>query len=379
MQIVCVQQELAKVVSIVQRAVAARSTVAVLGNILLEANDGELRLAATNFEFGVNCWLRAEVVEAGAITVPARLLSDILGKLPVGRVTLTASPLTVALTVACGNFQATLAGLPAADFPQVHSEALRPTVELQVVAVREMIEQVAFVASRDESRWNLTCVQMQLGARLTLAATDGFRLGVRSCPLATPTAACELLVRATCMAELARLLADADPDQPLMLDATNARQVVFGMAGKGSFVRAEFVAQLVEAKYPDYQAIIPKSTTTTAGVNGAELLRSLQAARLFAQEDAQAVTICVGPDDCLQVAAAGSLLGKSEDRLDAEVKGPPVATMFNVGFLIDLLSRLHGEQVVLELTNATRPVTVRPFHASPDEFVHVIMPIHRAK
>lgn len=377
MKVICVQQELAKVVAIVQRAVAARSPVAVLGNILLEAKDGELRVAATNLEFAVNCWLRVEVMEPGAITVPARLLGDILGKLPVGRVTLTANPITVALTVTCANFQATLAGLPATDFPQARPEPLQPTVALQVEPVREMIEQVAFVASRDESRWNLTCVQVQLGARLTLAATDGFRLGLRSCPLATPTTACELLVRATSMAELARLLGDADAEQPLRLDAANPRQVVFGMAGKASFVRAEFVAQLVDAKYPDYLAIIPKSTTTTVGVNGAELLRSLQAARLFAKEDHQAVTIRVGPDDCLQVSAEGSVLGKSEDRIDAEVKGPPVATMFNVGYLIDLLSRLHDEQMVLELTNATRPVVLRPFHASPDEFVHVIMPINR--
>lgn len=377
MKFTCTQNDLAKGVSLVQRAVASRSTLAVLGNLLLEAKGGELRLAATDLSIAINGWVRADVVEEGAITVPARLLGDLIGKLPTGKVDLTTDPKTLSLHVACGNVRAKIAGIDAEQFP-VTLMAREGGIDLDPKQLGEMIEMVTFVASRDQARQNLTCVQMQFGKRLTLAATDGVRLGVRSAPLFVPAPEQVVLVPATSLAELARILADADTDKPVVCTG-DLRRIVFAVEGKESYLRVELSAQLVDAKYPDYAAIIPKSSTTSVAVESAALLRSLQRAALFAKGDYDAVTLIVEPGGCLKIGATDAIMGRSDDALDAEIKGKPVTIAVDVSFLIEVLGRLGSTQVVLELTVANRPISLRPFHASPDEFQHIIMPFIRGR
>lgn len=377
MKVNCTQRELSKGVSIVQRAVASRTTLAILGNILLEAKDGQLRLSTTNLSVSINCWVRADVQEEGAITVPARLFGDMVGKLLPGRVELALDSRIKQLHLTCGGFKAKLSGLDAESFPQTLTP-LADAIALNVKQVAEMIDQVAFVASRDESRPALCCVKVDFGARLTMVGCDGFRLGVRSFPLETAAPERSVLVPAISMAELGSILTDADPDKPLWVGG-DERRIVFAVEGKDSYLRAELSAQLTDAKYPDYHAIIPKSSTTSIAVDNVAFLRSLQTANLFAKGDERAVAIAANPGGCLQVSAKDDVMGRSDDALDAEIKGVAVAASLNIGFLLEVIGRLGKTQVVIEMTTASRPITVRPFFASPDEFVHVIMPMNREK
>lgn len=166
----CLQENLAKGLSIVGRAVSSRSTLPVLGNILLEAKDNELRLAATNLEIGVNCWIGAKVEDEGSITVPARLLTDFVNNLPPERVDLELAVRTQTLHVRCARYDANMKGIDAADFPIIptagasdddQESALEGTrIELETVGLRKMIDQVTFAASSDESRPILTGVEV---------------------------------------------------------------------------------------------------------------------------------------------------------------------------------------------------------------------------
>lgn len=383
MNITCSQKDLAKGIATVQRAVAPRATPPILGNILLEAKEGHLRLAATNLDISTNCWILADVAEEGAITVPARLFSEMVNKLPPGRVTLSLDIKTLSMNLVSGNFQAKIKGLDAYDFPQTLSEST-DSIALNAQLLDDMIDQVAFVASHDESRANLTCVQFRTGPRLAMAATDGFRLGMRSHPLGSATPALEVLIPATSMTELGRILADSDPDKPVVVSTDSVKGIIrtnriaFRIEGKDSYVRAELSAQLVDSKYPDYQAIIPKSSTTTITMGSDAFLRSLQTARLFARDDANVVSLTANPGDCLKVSATGDM-GRSDDALNAEIKGTAITIMVNVGYLIEVLGCLGHTEIVIEMTNANRPISLRPSSASPDEFNHVIMPVNRGK
>lgn len=401
MRVSCLQENLAKGLSIVSRAVAARSTLPVLGNILLEAKNNELRLAATNLEIGINCWIGAKVEDEGAITVPARLLSEFVNSLPPERIDMELTVRTQTLHLRCARYDANMKGLDAADFPIIPTagtggemdeqvEVLEGTrIELETSGLRKMIDQVIFAASGDESRPTLTGVEVSFHpARLTMAATDGYRLSVRSAHLDKPFVddAITALVPARSLGELGRIIADADTSKPVQVIVTQARnQILFqvwGKEGRGAFHRVELASQLIDARFPDYRAIIPKTHTTRTVVDTAALLKAVRVAQLFARDNANIVRVAVSPgnggkqEGQIRLTATSAEMGDSVNEIDAMVEGTDLEIAFDARFLIDVLSQIDQAQVVLETTQSTRPGTIRPLGMGEDEFLHVVMPMH---
>jgi len=397
----CLQENLAKGISIVGRAVSTRSTLPVLGNILLEAKDGELRLAATNLEIGVNCWIGAKIEDEGAVTVPARLLAEFVNSLPPDTIEMELSVRTQQLHLRCARYEANIKGVDAAEFPIVPlaggdhqidemTETLEGTrSELNAAGLRKMIDQVVFAASVDESRPTLTGVEVTFSPeRLTMAATDGYRLSVRSVAVEQPafTETMTVIIPSRSLGELARVSADADEERPVQVIVTESRnQALFQIWGKsearGSFHRIELVTQLIDARFPDYHAIVPKSHATRTVVDRAELLNATRVAYLFARDSANIVRLTVMPSDedsGGQVRLIGSSheMGDNVNELDAMVEGEELEIAFNARYLIDVLSKIDEPQVVLETTQSTRPGTIRPVGLGEDEFLHVIMPMH---
>ncbi|MEX1020042.1 MAG: DNA polymerase III subunit beta [Litorilinea sp.] len=401
MRVSCLQENLAKGLSIVSRAVSSRSTLPVLGNILIEAKNNELRLAATNLEIGVNCWIGAKVEDEGAITVPARLLSEFVNSLPPERIDMELAVRTMTLHLKCANFDANMKGIDAADFPIIptagtgdeideNAETLEGTrIELETDGLRKMIDQVAFAASTDESRPTLTGVEVAFTPqRLAMAATDGYRLSVRSVALDTPFVddTMTVIVPARSLGELARISADADDEHPVQVIVTQARnQILFQIWGKsearGAFHRVELVSQLIDAKFPDYRAIIPKNHTTRTVADTAGLLKAVRVALLFARDNANIIRMSIEPggDDehgVVKLTATSTEMGDSVNELQASVEGVDLDIAFNAKYLIDVLSQIDQPQVVIETTQSTRPGTIRPLGMGEDEFLHVVMPMH---
>ncbi|HRW48132.1 MAG TPA: DNA polymerase III subunit beta, partial [Caldilinea sp.] len=229
MRVSCLQENLAKGLAIVGRAVSSRSTMPVLANILLEARDNQLRLAATNLEIGVTCWIGAKVEDEGSITVPARLLTDFVNSLPPDRIDMELTARTQTLNLRCANFDANMKGIDAANFPIIPTidgvsgddggmEGMR--IELEASGLRKMVDQVVFAAASDESRPTLTGVEVTFKeGRITLAATDGYRLSVRSAHVdgSMPDVPITVIVPARSLGELARVSADADESRPVQV------------------------------------------------------------------------------------------------------------------------------------------------------------------
>jgi DNA polymerase III subunit beta len=398
----CLQENLAKGLSIVGRAISSRSTLPVLGNILLEARDNQLRLAATNLEIGVNCWIGAKVEDEGAITVPARLLIDFVGNLPPDRVDLELTVRTQTLHLRCAKFEANMKGIDAADFPIIPTinggEASGAAImadgavmELEVPGLRKMVDQVIFAASSDDSRPTLTGVEVSFkDGRVTMAATDGYRLSLRSAAVngSLPADALTVIVPARSLGEFARISADADETRPVQVIVTQTRnQILFQIWGKnlegkaGSFHRVELASQLIDARFPDYRAIIPKSHTTRTVVDTASLLKAVRVAFLFARDNANIIRVRIDPANgsghgAISLTATSAEMGDSVNEIDAMVEGQDLEIAFNAKYLIDVLSQIDQPQVVLETTQSTRPGTLRPVGMGEDEFLHVVMPMH---
>jgi len=400
----CFQENLAKGLSIVGRAVSSRSTLPVLGNILLEAKDNQLRLAATNLEIGVNCWIGARVDDEGAVTVPARLLAEFVNSLPAERIDLELSVRTQTLHLQCARYEANIKGIDAAEFPIIptvdNGEGPEETavvlegstIALETGGLRKMIDQVIFAAATDESRPTLTGVEVSFkGERLAMAATDGYRLSVRSVELDQPFAEdLTVIVPARSLGELGRVIADADDEKPVQVTVTQARnQILFRVWGKGTETRGAFhqvdvVSQLIDARYPDYRAIVPKNHTTRTVVPTDSLLKAVKVAQLFARDNANIVRLGIQPGNgdgpgTLQLAAVSTEMGDNVNQLDAMVEGNDLEITFNARYLIDVLSQISEPQVVIETTQSNRPGTIRPVGMGTEEFLHVVMPMHPPK
>ena len=375
MKISCLQENLAKGLGIVGRAVASRSTLPVLSNVMLATDNGRLKISATNLDIGINCWVGAKVEEEGAITVPARLLADFVNSLPPERIDLELSVRTQTIHLRCARFEANIKGIDSQEFPIVPTaDDSDHFIRLETDTLRRMIGQVVLAAATDESRPILTGVLAVFeGDRLTMAAADGYRLSVQSIPLdKSVEEKTEIIIPARALAELARI--SAGQEDPVDVAITPARnQILFHLHD------VDLVSQLIEGRFPDYQQIIPSGHSNRAVLDVASFLKAARVSHLFARDSANIVRLEVTPGEELvsgrvTLAATSTELGDNVGQLDATVEGEPLEMAFNAKYLIDVLSVLDAAQVALETSSASSPGVLRI--VGDDSFVHVIMPMH---
>ncbi len=379
MRISCLQENLAKGLSIVSRAVATRSTLPVLSNVLLATDQGRLKLAATDLELAISCWLGAKVEEDGETTVPARLLTDLVNSLPPERIDMELVVRTQALHLKCARNEADLKIVDASEFPLLPTVDDEHEIALSPETLRQMIGQVTFAAATDESRPILTGVLADFsGDTLTLVAADGFRLSVRSAPLGqTVPEPISVVIPARALSELHRI--SAEEEEPISMTITPSRsQVIFHLQGnagalQGKVFGIDLVSQLIEGRFPDYNQIIPKTHTTRTVLNTGEFLKACRMANIFARSEANIVRLSITPES-MTVHATSAEMGDSVSEIDAQMEGEPITIAFNVKYLIDVLSVIDSAQVSLETTTASSPGVIKP--VGDDTFIHVIMPMH---
>ena len=390
MRLSILQENLAKGLSIVGRAVSSRSTLPVLGNILLSTDDGRLKVAATNLEVGVSCWLGAQVEDDGAITLPARLLTEWVTSMPAEKINLEMVVRTMSVNLKCARFESNIKGIDASEFPLVPTADGERALGMPSATLRKVIDQVAFAAAdaKETSRPSLTGVLARFeGDRLTLAATDGFRLSVRRTILPGPAPSDQsVIIPARSLQEVSRISGESDSEQPVELAVAGARnQILFRMRGKGegekgAFHQVDLVSQLIDAKFPDYNAIIPKGYTTRTLMDTAAFMRALRVAALFARDASDRVLFQIVPGSDTApgqviLRATSAVAGDNVSEVDALVEGGGLEIAFNARYLIEVLSVIDTPQVVLETSRSDRPGVFHPVGTGPEEFTHVIMPM----
>ena len=374
MKVSCLQENLAKGLSIVGRAVSPRSTLPILSHVLLSTDEGRLRLSATNLEIGINCWIGARVEEEGAIAVPARTLIDLVNALPPDRVDMEGVVRTMTLNLRCGRSEANIKGMDAVEFPPIPVPEGEGGVHLDPDLLRTAIAQVAFAAATDEARPILTGVLVRFQEdRLTLAAADGYRLSVRTATLPEPVGEpFSVIVPARAMTELGRIC--ADQEEPVFITVTpDQNRILFQLKD------VVLTSQLIPGNFPDYQQIIPRDRNTRTVVETTELLKACRTAQIFARDGAHIVQFHIHPGTELEpgrmvVSATSAETGDDVTQLDASVEGEPVEIAFNVRYMIDVLSVISAPQVALDTTSSSSPGVIRP--VGEEDFVYVVMPMH---
>jgi DNA polymerase-3 subunit beta len=373
MRLSCLQENLNRGLNIVGRAVATRTTLPITNNVLLATDEGRLKLVATNLEMAISCWIGAKVEEEGAITVPARLLTEFVSSLPSERIDISLSPRTRTLELKCARFEARISGVDAKDFPPIPKVEEGITTKVEVEALRQGINQVVFAAATEESRPVLTGVDAQFeGNLLTLAAADGFRLAVYKLPIAVPvTEKTEVIIPARTLGELNRLMTDQEEVVEITINP-NKSQSLFRLKN------IELVSQLVQGTFPNYAQLIPQSYNTRMVVSVAEFLRATKTASIFARDGSGIVRLVITGGGELTpgkvtVSARSEEIGDDVGEIDAIVEGEEAKIAFNGKYLTDVLSVLREPQVALETTTPSSPGVIRP--VGVDNYVHVIMPM----
>jgi DNA polymerase-3 subunit beta len=340
----------------------------ILSNILLETRKDAVKVAATDLDHGIQTEIPAKVGRGGAITLPARLLTDIVSNLPVAEVQIKTGDGTNEIELECESVTYGLVGLPATEYPLMPEPDATPAASVDVGLLRTMVRQTAFAVSTDETRVFLTGLYLVFeGKEVRLIATDGGRLALRTGMIErAATQKVGVIVPARTMHELTRALSGVEGEVAVVL-AEN--QVMFTVP------EAKITSRLIPGPFPNYQQVIPQGYKQRVTVGTERFLAAVRRVAITARDSANVVRLQAS-DDNLTLASNTPEYGRAEEHITVTTEGEPVATAFNARYLLDCLSVLETSELCLELTGPLSPGAVRP--VGQPEYTYVLAPVRVA-
>ncbi len=366
MKLVIQRNDLLSPLQKVVGAIEKRQTMPMLGNVLIEAEDGRVRFTATDLEI----LLRSEVVHdvgegVGSATIPARKLLDICKALPESaEITLEANEEKG--TLRAGNSRFTLVCLPPQDYPMLETGPGASSVVLPAQSLQELLNKTAFAMANQDVRYYLNGLMLERFPRgLRAVATDGHRLTLCQieAQIDSIDAGEQVIVPRKGVLELQRLLADEDGDVTLVFGAKHLR--VETSSG-------EFVSKLIDGKFPDYNRVVPEDAGNRLLVSRTLFREALQRAAILSNEKYRGIRLMMG-DDLLTLEAHNAEQEEAEERLPVEYSGDDLSIGFNVQYLLDVTTVMKGEQVMLALKDSNSSVLLTdPEDASAK---YVVMPM----
>ena len=371
MKLQVLQQDLSKALSWATRFASQKAQLPVLGNILLSTKKTKLLVSSTNLETSIAIFLGAKVEKEGEITIPAKVINDLVLNLKTETLSLEAAK--EQLKISGESFSSTISGMNSSDFPKVPSEIDKSTaIPLSRNSFLSSLSQVFFAVSFDETRPTLTGVLFIVAANhLTLVATDGFRLSQKKMTLSfskkkTPT---QIIIPKSILSEITRI--PEENEEILFSFSDKENNVVFGLPD------TIISSRVLEGEFPNFEKIIPKASGIKILLDKEDFLRSVKLASVFARDSANVVKIKIGKDS-LGFFAESSSAGSQENKIDAKVEGDPelvegLEIAFNYRFLEDFLHVVVGDEVEMKLNDAASPAIFKD-PKDPD-FLHLIMPV----
>jgi DNA polymerase-3 subunit beta len=337
--------------------------VQVLAGILLRASDGLLELEATDMELSLRTTVPATVEGEGAIVVPAKLLGDVVRLLPANEVTIAHRAEDGVASIESGAYSGRMNVFAAEDFPRLPSIDV-PLHEIESASLLDTVQRVSRAASRDESRPVLTGILVRFeGSRLTMAATDSYRMAVKETELSAAGPELEAIIPARALDELGRVAAGTESVQL----GVNENHVIFG-AGD-----AWLTTRRIDGQFPNVAQLKPETFDVELELNRAELLETVRRAAVMAQRNTP-LRLRFSEGE-LTVSAQSQDVGETRESLAVGYAGDPLEIGFNAEFLREGLESVTADDVQLKLINPLRPGLLS---ADGDAFWYLIMPIRLA-
>jgi DNA polymerase-3 subunit beta len=381
MKLVCSQAELNAALQLVSRAVASRPTHPVLANVLLTADAGTDRLSLTGFDLnlGIQTSLPASVDSSGAVTLPARLLGEIVSKLSSDSPVSLSSDVgadQVELTSSSGSYQ--MRGMPADDFPELPLVENGTALRVDPSSLLKALRATLFASSADEAKQLLTGVHLRFNQkRLEAASTDGHRLAMLTVEdaLHTEISADEsepdelaVTLPARSLREVERLMASWKGNDPVSLFCERGQVVVLA-------ADQMVTSRTLEGTYPNYRQLIPDGFSRTIDLDRRAFVSALERIAVLADQHNNVVRIATEPATGLvQISADAQDVGSGSESLPAEINGDAVQIAFNVRYVLDGLKAMDCDRVRLSCNAPTTPAILTPSNDNPG-LTYLVMPV----
>lgn len=366
MKLSITKDQFAQGLQAVQNVVGARTTLPILSNVLLQADDNWVRLTATDLDVTVSCRVEAKVVKKGASTLPAKRLFNIVREAANAEIEVEVDDRNVC-TLRSGPSVFKLNGLPAEDFPPLINFDEKKPIILPQDKLKAMLRRTAFAASTDETRYVLNGLFFSLkDHKVTTVATDGRRLALTDEEADIDAAAhTEFIVPTKAVAELSRLLQEQGNVE---LRHTENQAAFSLLDDKGAGVLV--TTKLVEGSYPNYQQVIPRECKERVAMVREEFLQALRRAEIMTSDKANSVKLSFSRNQ-LAITANTPEIGEAHETLSINYKGVDLAVAFNPAFLVEALRALEQDEVFFELTDELSPGVLKV----NGPFLYVIMPM----
>jgi DNA polymerase III subunit beta len=364
MKVTCSKDELVAKLGIVARAVSTRTAVQILSGVMLRAEAGELRLAATDMEVSLRSSLEASVEGEGAAVVPGRLLVDLARLLPEGEVVIEHRAEENVVRIECGPASYRLHAFSEEDFPRLPELDAVGTFSVEREALLETIARVSRSASRDESRPVLTGILVRFEpGKLVMAATDSYRLASKETPLSGESPELEAIIPARALAELQRIATSGDTVEL----GVHENQVIFGSGG------VWLTSRRIDGQFPNIGQLVPETFEHDLSVPRAELLDVVRRTSVMAQRNSP-LRLRFAEGD-LTVSAQTQDIGEARESLPIGYTADPLEIGFNAEFLRDGLESVDADEVRFRLISPLRPAVLQ---TAESDFTYLIMPIRLA-
>lgn len=365
MNFTCSKRVFHEALQSVARAVATRSTLPILGNVLLEAKDGHLKLVTTDLEIGMTCVVPLDDSGNGAVTVPERIIRDVVSNLSSDTALKISADERSLLTVSAGKSQYTIHGLPADEFPALPEVASDTIIHFSASAIRDLVRKTLFAASTDEARVILTgCLLTWDGETAMMVATDTHRLAMKKVAASGQCSSpVSVIIPSRALQELLRLLGSSDDTVEVTV---GTGQIRFSTG------RVQLISRLIEGQFPAFERVIPQETHKHMAANRQEFYDAVRRASIVARAESNKL-ILKSEDSTLIITAKTGEVGEAREELTINLEGEPVGIAFNAEYLQDVLAVLDTETVEIGLTGPLNPGLLKA-EGEPD-YIYVVMPM----
>ena len=344
----------------------------ILNNVLIKADENNIKLITTNLEIGIVCEVRGKIEKQGAFTADSRLLTDCISLLPNKKIGLEQKE--DSLVVDGENFKVKIKGQLADEFPLIPTVERNKPYILETEAFKKALSQAVFAVSAAESRLELTGVLFSfLGNQLILTATDSYRLAEKKVNLISNNKEeRKVIVPPKTLQELLRILTTSQQDE-----MEEQKQIKFYLSDNQilfHYGTTDLISRLIEGQYPDYQQIIPTVSKTKVIIERAELVRAVKMASLFSKTGINDINLDFpAGKNQLIISSISSQTGENITTLQAKTSGPDNSIVLNFRYLLDGLNNIDSEMVKLEIIDANTPCLLRP--EKENDYLYIIMPI----
>ncbi len=364
MELTVTQENLARALSAVGRVASTKTQLPILSNILLRTDKNRLLVAATNLEIATTQYIGAKVIKPGAITIPARLVSEFISNLPTGTIELIVT--NENLHIKSGNYTSIINGVIADDFPELptinESSSIRYSVKTE--DFKQAVSQTITTSSNDSTRPVLTGVYWHSHeTELFLAATDGYRLSERK--LVSTKSNVSAIIPTQTLQEVLRTITDDSEEVDILFDETQVRFRIND---------AEIISRLIDGNFPDYRQLIPKKSDTKVTIDKSEFVRIVKIAGLFARESGGSINITADEEKkSLSIHSIASELGENTSEAVSDIKGSGHVTL-NSRYLTEALSVIEGDTIEFSFSGKISPCVIKSTDKNTN-YYHIIMPL----